>query len=130
MRPLVRRLTRALVALLLPLAAAACDRQDRPPRTQLVAGGDPAIGKTRFARYGCTSCHAIPGVPGAHGSVGPSLAKWADRRFVGGVLPNSPDRLVHWIMDPPSVNPRTAMPRTGATEPDAKHMAAYLYTLR
>jgi cytochrome c2 len=129
-----RRCRARLLAAALGLAAVsvgACDRQQRPTsRMQLVAGGDPDVGKTRFARYGCVSCHTIPGVPGAHGKTGPSLGHWAGRRFVGGVVPNDPASLVRWIVDPRGVDPRTAMPNVGASESDARHMAAYLYTLQ
>ena len=124
-----RALLAAAVAAL--LAGTGCDRQQRPTsRHQLVANGDPDVGKTRFARYGCVTCHTIPGVPGAHGSVGPDLAQWADRRFVAGVAPNSPETLVRFILAPQSVAPGTAMPNAGVTERDARHMAAYLYDLR
>ena len=116
------------------LAAAAllgaCDRQKRPTeREQLVAGGDHKLGKELFARYGCVSCHTIPRVAGAHGKVGPTLAKWSQRRFVAGVAPNDPETLVHFIQDPQSVAPGTAMPNVGVTERHARHMAAYLYKL-
>ena len=112
------------------LLLAACDSQSRPkaPR-QLVAGGDPEVGEHTFSRYGCVSCHTIPGVNGAHGKVGPSLEAWAQRRFVAGVAPNDPETLIRFVRDPQSVAPGTAMPNTGVTEHDARQMAAYLYTL-
>ena len=47
--------------------------------------------------------------------------------YVGGVLPNLPDEMVAWLMDPPAVDPRTAMPNLGVTEPHARDIAAYLY---
>jgi cytochrome c2 len=120
--------TLALAALLALLGA--CDQQSkRLPRKQLVAGGDEKIGEKRFPQYGCTSCHVIPGVPGAHGKVGPTLAKWSERRLVAGTAPNSPEMLIRWIQEPQSIDPKTAMPNTGVTEQDARHMAAYLYTL-
>lgn len=120
----------ALAAGLLALVGA-CDQQSKRPttRTQLVAGGDEKIGEKRFPQYGCTSCHVIPGVPGAHGKVGPTLARWSERRFVAGVVPNSPEMLIRWIQEPQAIDPKTAMPNTGVTEQDARHMAAYLYTL-
>jgi len=54
----------------------------------------------------------------------------ASRAYVGGVLPNAPDNMIRWIRDPKSVDPLTAMPNVGVTESDARHIAAYLYTLR
>jgi cytochrome c2 len=62
--------------------------------------------------------------------VGPSLAGFASRAFVGGVLTNTPDHVVQWIHDPQAQSPRTAMPSLGVPQRDARHMAAYLMTLR
>ncbi|MGZ8456868.1 MAG: c-type cytochrome, partial [Gemmatirosa sp.] len=56
----------------------------------LTHGGEPAYGRALIQHYGCGSCHEIPGVPGARGNVGPSLATLRQRSFVGGVLPHTP----------------------------------------
>jgi cytochrome c1 len=69
-------------------------------------------------------------VAGADGLVGPPLAGIASRAYIAGVLPNAPDNMLRWIRDPKSVDPLTAMPNTGVTPSDARHIAAYLYTLR
>lgn len=50
--------------------------------------------------------------------------------YLAGVLSNSPANLMRWIQDPPGVDSLTAMPDLGVTTPDARHIAAYLYTLR
>jgi cytochrome c2 len=81
-------------------------------------------------QYGCPTCHVIPGVPGAVGKVGPSLDSLAQRSYVAGVLPNSPENLEHWIMHPQSVHPGTAMPEMGVTEADAERIAAFFQTER
>jgi hypothetical protein len=78
-------------------------------------------------RYGCPGCHAIPGVPGGAGRVGPPLAGLAQRTFVAGVVRNEPELVVQWMVDPPRFDPRTAMPRTGITEAEARAVAEYLY---
>ena len=83
-----------------------------------------------MSRYGCAGCHTIPGVRGASGRVGPPLQRFAGRVYVGGVLTNRPDHLVRWIVNPRAVSPRTAMPVTGISEAEARHVAAYLLTLR
>jgi cytochrome c1 len=72
----------------------------------------------------------VPGVKGADGLVGPPLTNIASRGYIGGVLPNAPDNMIRWIRDPKGVDSLTAMPNTGVTESDARHLAAYLYTLR
>jgi cytochrome c len=120
----------AVLLLGVALVAAGCEigRTEVAPRQ--VAGGDPDRGREELRRYGCGACHFVPGVDGATGRVAPPLTAFADRGFVAGVLPNNADELIRWIQDPPSVNPQTAMPDLGVTEEDARHMAAYLYTLR
>ena len=117
-------------ALLVPglLALAACDDPEPPPHLR-VAGGDPERGLAALVRYGCGSCHAIPGVPGAQGTVGPPLGDFALRGYVAGIVPNWPHHLVRWVMDPPALAPQTAMPNVGVDEQDARDIAAYLYTL-
>lgn len=36
---------------------------------------------------------------------------------------------MQWVMNPQAVEPGTAMPDLGVSEPEARHIAAYLYTL-
>lgn len=96
----------------------------------LTGGGDPRRGPALMRTYGCAQCHTIPGVAGANGLVGPPLGEVARRVYVAGVVPNTPDNLVRWIMNPKAIDPLTAMPVTGVTEEQARHIAAYLYSLR
>lgn len=102
---------------------------ESPPRLH-VAGGDAGRGKVAIERYGCPACHTIPGIPGYGANVGPPLGEFAARAYVGGVVPNLPQNLVRWLRDPPSVAPRTVMPRLGVSEAEARDMAAYLYARR
>lgn len=99
-------------------------------RAALLTGGDPAQAVPIMRRNGCAGCHSIRGVAAAGGFVGPELETLGRRLYVGGVLPNTPENLVRWILDPKAYNPRTAMPVTGITEQEARHVAAYLYALR
>jgi cytochrome c2 len=92
-----------------------------------MTGGDPARAPMLFRRYGCVGCHEIPGIPGADGKVGASLAALRERVYVAGVAANTPDNLVRWIVDPQAFSPRTAMPATGISEAEARDLAAYLY---
>jgi cytochrome c1 len=50
--------------------------------------------------------------------------------YIAGQLPNTPDNLVKWIEDPPAIEPKTAMPKLGLSEAQARDIASYLYTLR
>ncbi|WP_218573037.1 cytochrome c family protein [Pseudomonas sp. gcc21] len=80
--------------------------------------------------YGCGSCHLIPGITGADGLVGPSLELIGRRAYLGGVVPNQPENMVRWLMNPQGADPRTAMPNLGLTEEEARAISAYLDTLK
>ena len=112
--------------------ASACDgAKDADAReAAAITGGDPSRGPDLLRKYGCQSCHTIPGVVGANGLVGPPLAGIASRSYIAGVLPNAPDNMLRWIRNPKDVDAKTAMPNTGVTPSDARHIAAYLYTLK
>ena len=71
---------------------------------------------------GCGSCHTIPNIPGAAGTIGPNLAgdRPEERKIAGGAVPNnSPADLAEWILDPPSLKPGTAMPKLGLAPDEA-----------
>jgi putative membrane protein len=103
-------------------------RESTAGAAALVTGGDPRHGAADISRFGCGSCHTVAGIPSAHGLVGPPLTGVRDRRYIAGMLPNEPANLIHWIRDPKSVNPKTAMPSLGLSERDAADIAAYLYS--
>jgi cytochrome c len=122
---------RAAVGGLCALLLTGCDRGPDPaPSRPLVYGGDPDAGASLIRGYGCGGCHTIPGITGADGTVGPPLTEFAYRSYIAGNLPNTPGNLVAWIVDPQAVEPGTAMPDLGVTEEQARHIAAYLYSLR
>lgn len=100
------------------------------PSYSRVEGGDIDRGLQALQAYGCGSCHVIPGVPGAVSYVGPPLDAWAERHYIAGSLSNTPENLMLWLREPQTVEPGTAMPNMGVTEEDARHMSAYLYSLR
>jgi putative membrane protein len=107
----------------------ACDRASGDQR-RLIANTDVDRGRAAIKRYGCGSCHNIPGITGAQGLVGPPLGEIASRVYIAGVLPNEPANMVRWLENPPGVDDKTAMPNMGVTPRDARDIAAYLYTLR
>ena len=118
-----------LAVLTLLVLVAACGREE-VPQAQHVAAADPERGRVLIADYGCQACHRIPGIRQASGTVGPPLAGFGRRAYIAGILPNRPMLLTWWLQDPPALDARTAMPALGLSEPEARHMAAYLYTLR
>jgi cytochrome c2 len=89
--------------------------------------GDPDKAQTAIKQYGCAACHDIPGVQAPGGLAGPSLARMAQRLYVGGAIENTPDNLVRWIVNPKQFSVTTAMPVTGISESEARNVAAYLY---
>jgi cytochrome c2 len=107
---------------------AACSRSETVPRG--VAVGDARHGARLISATGCGACHTIPGISGAHGLVGPPLTAMGRRTMVAGLLPNTPENLVHWLRAPQSVAPGNAMPDMGLDDRDAHDIAAYLYSLR
>lgn len=109
------------------LAGAGC--ADPELEASHVTGGDPDRGAALISEVGCRSCHTIPGIPGANARIGPPLDGVALRTYIAGVLTNSPDHMIRWLMDPPAVDSLTAMPNLGLTEVQARHIASYLYTL-
>jgi mono/diheme cytochrome c family protein len=92
--------------------------------------GNPRAGLRAISQYMCATCHTIPGVSGADKNVGPPLNGMATRRYIGGVLRNTPQNMVRWLLDPQQVDPQSAMPNLRLREQDARDIAAYLYTLK
>jgi cytochrome c1 len=83
------------------------------------------------AKYGCGACHVIPGVQGANGTNGPSLAGFSKLDVIAKTtVPNTPENDVKWIMDPQSIKPGTAMPNKSVNQTDAQTITAYLRTLQ
>src|ERR1044071_1175195 len=122
-----------LLAASLLLALAACGgraSESEQAAAEMTGGGNPARGRAAIERYGCGTCHTIPGVRGADALVGPPLSQVASRSYVGGVLTNSPENMIRWIQDPRAVDGLTAMPTLGVTDQDARDIASYLYTLK
>jgi cytochrome c551/c552 len=115
--------------LLATAATSGCTHGEADART-LTQGGDAARGKELIRSYGCGSCHSIPRVPGAESTVGPSLQGEATHAYIAGVIPNMPNNMIQWIMDPPSIDEKTAMPNLHVSATDARDIAAYIYTLQ
>jgi cytochrome c len=114
-----------VVAALGGAGLSACKTEQPPVRVE----GSPDLGKTAIRKYGCGSCHTIPGVKGADALVGPPLVHFRRRSFIAGQLANTEANLRRWITDPQAVEPGTAMPKLDVTPEDARNIAAYLESL-
>lgn len=106
---------------------AACD-SGAPPAAR-VEGGSVGRGRELLAQYQCGACHQIAGVAAARGQLAPPLDSFGRRSYIAGSVPNTPQSLARWLIDPPSLKPGTTMPAMGVSEEDARHMVAYLYSL-
>ena len=94
---------------------------------QLKADGNSSKGRQLVSRFGCTTCHTIPGL--GSGSVGPPLTNFAERQYLAGLLVNVPASAVAWIADPKRFKPDTAMPKLNIQPTEARDIVSYLYTL-
>jgi cytochrome c2 len=121
----------AVIAVVGGAAAAAAnyvkERHKKTEHAMAMTRGNPDRAMEWIARYGCAACHNVPGARVPGGLAAPPLSGVADRLYVGGVVENTPDNLIRWIVNPKQFSPKTAMPVTGITEPQARDVAAYLY---
>jgi cytochrome c oxidase assembly factor CtaG len=125
------RLSRAVAGMLIGMIAlGGCRGGLDDDHSMRVLGGDPERGRIAIGQYGCPSCHVIPGVVGAKGTIGPPLTGIASRAYIGGVITNTPENMIRWIVDPPRIDSLTAMPALGISDSLARDIAEYLYTIR
>lgn len=106
--------------------------EDSPARAQAIPDTAAAQqrGRVLMERYHCGSCHTVPGVAAARGTLAVTLQAYGQRSYIAGRVANRPAMLARWIMAPESVVPGTAMPNMGVSAPDAHDIAAYLGSLR
>lgn len=106
--------------------------RDAPPSVEAVdmKPGNADAGRRAIDQYLCATCHRIPGITGASKHVGPPLAGIATRKYIAGVLPNTPENMMRWLQEPQRIDPLSAMPGLGLKEQDARDIAAYLQTLK
>lgn len=113
-----------------PLSAPAADSAAASAfATSGKAIGDAKAGRHLIEQYVCITCHRIPGVTGADKTVGPPLNGIATRKYIGGVLMNTPENMIRWLRDPQQIDPLSAMPNLHIREQDLRDITAYLYTL-
>ena len=87
-------------------------------------------GRALITQYQCGSCHAIPGIAGARGVSAVSLAGFGRRSYIAGRIPNQPEALALWIIDPHAQVATSSMPTLAVSQQQAQDMAAWLWTLR
>jgi cytochrome c len=119
--------TAGLLAIVVFVAVVAYSGRSASARVPAMPGTDAGRGGRLISQLGCGSCHAIHGIAGADGEVGPPLTDLVRRREIAGVLPNTPDNLARWIAHPQQIDPGDVMPDLGLTEAQASDIARYLY---
>jgi cytochrome c1 len=83
-----------------------------------------------FVDSGCGGCHTLSGVAGATGVAGPNLTNVSLRpTLAGNTIPNTPETLARFLLEPASVAPDTRMPSVGLTPHEAQQLAAFLFGL-
>jgi cytochrome c oxidase subunit II len=87
-------------------------------------------GRRVFLDKSCALCHTVRGTQ-ASGRAGPDLTHLASRETIAaGRLPNVPESLPPWLLDPHAFKPGVKMPPNALTEGEAEALLAYLETLQ
>ena len=118
-----------------PPGVPSAEAQARTPGSGAVPKvvGDGNTGKVLFASKGCVACHVAQGVPGAVGTIGPTLNGLGDavrRPQLASGEPNTAANIRGWIKDPQSKKPGTLMPSLGLSDKESDDLTAFLVTLR
>ncbi len=97
--------------------------------------GDPERGRALFVDAsivqpnGCGTCHSVRGVPGASGIAAPNLTNVSLRpTLAGDTIPNTPENMTRFIVDPPAIKTGAQMPKLGVSDAQARDLAAFLYS--
>jgi cytochrome c oxidase subunit 2 len=87
-------------------------------------------GQALFVSGSCMLCHAIGGTP-AGARKGPDLTHLGSRKtLAAGTLPNTPQHLAAWILDPQKFKPGVNMPAHPLPAQDLDALVAYLGMLQ
>lgn len=103
---------------------------DGADKATATGAGDPQHGRTLLVEKGCGACHTARGVPEATGSIGPNLNGIASRPRIADTLPNTPENMKLWIINPSVVKPGTMMPPLGLSDKEADDLVSFLETLK
>jgi cytochrome c2 len=130
MRALTMKISRVpLIVIGVLLAATALGGcGNKAEHAEAATRGNAERGRALVQKFGCASCHTIPGVHSERGLVGPPLAHLGQRAIIAGSLPNTVENMEQWIMHPHRFNPKSAMPELGVTPEQARDITAYLYS--
>jgi cytochrome c oxidase subunit II len=86
-------------------------------------------GREVFESAQCVYCHTVDGLS-PEVDLGPDLTHFGSRRTIAaGMVPNDPDNLADWILDPQAIKPGNHMPPTDLAAEDLDALIAYLESL-
>lgn len=88
---------------------------------------DTLSAEVLMIQKGCTSCHQLQKLQAATGLVGPPLDAMSQKTYIAGVLPNTEENLVKWLMNPQHFHVASAMPNSNITPQEAIKISAYLW---
>jgi cytochrome c oxidase subunit 2 len=89
-------------------------------------------GQAVFLSQSCVNCHTVryPDSP-AKGKFGPDLTHLMSRKtLASGMIPNTPENLRAWLLDPQKIKPGCLMPAFGLSDRNRDRLVGYLLTLR
>lgn len=89
-------------------------------------------GQRVFIEQGCGACHAIRGIDGAPGELGPDLTHFGSRQSIAaGLLPNTPGNIAAWIASSQHLKPGNKMPSFDRLSgEELRAVTAYLESLK
>src|ERR1051325_7196653 len=97
-------MARISIVLLLLCSVCSCTSRGEVVRAEDPTRASVDRGESLLYSYNCGSCHSIPGVAEAKGTLGPPLGGFAKQVYIAGLLTNTPENLVRWIVDPKKID--------------------------
>jgi cytochrome c oxidase subunit 2 len=100
-----------------------------PALADAITDPSAAEGARIFANSPCVTCHRIDGV--SKGYIAPDLSHFGSRTtLAGAIMPNTPDNVARWIVDPQAEKPGALMPALGLQGRELENLVAYLESLK
>jgi cytochrome c oxidase subunit 2 len=96
----------------------------------LAAAVQQQPGFQAFTNSQCASCHTLRGTS-ARGRIGPDLTHLMSRQTLGALtIPNTPDELRAWVLDPQKFKPGNKMPALQLRGPELTQLMTFLRSLK
>ncbi len=104
-------------------------QKEAPALADAITDPSAAEGARIFANSPCVTCHRIDGV--SKGYIAPDLSHFGSRTtLAGAIMPNTPDNVARWIVDPQAEKPGALMPALGLQGRELENLVAYLESLK